>query len=225
MNDKPLILRQIDRILNASLIDRLVVATSRDTSDDPLVKILEHNGILVYRGNLNNVLSRYLELIKLWEPQRVIRLTADCPLIDHTIIDEVISSHIKSGADYTSNTLHPTFPDGLDVECFKSEILLKLDSLNPTTTEIEHVTYGLYSREGFCKLNSVQQEIDLSNLRWTVDTPEDLDFVRIIYGNFSGRESHFGQQDVLDFLKKYPNLSRTDKDLKRNFGMYKGETK
>lgn len=217
---KPLIIREIDRINRSKLIGDVIVATSEESSDDKLVDVLEEFGVSFFRGSLDNVLNRFAQIITDLNPSLVIRLTADCPLIDPEVIDLVIEAHTQSGADYTSNTLKPTYPDGLDVECFSPEILLKLVSDNPTTLEAEHVTYGLYSRQEYCVLNSVEQNVDLSSLRWTVDTIEDLDFVRKVFSFFPGKESEFVQKDILNLIKINPGLSRNDQYLKRNYALH-----
>lgn len=221
----PMIIRQINRLKLSKKIDELVVATSVQSSDDELVSVLENFEVKVYRGDLNNVASRFLELIKIYQPTNVIRLTADCPLTDVGVIDSVIKAHINSGAGYTSNTLTPTFPDGLDVECFLPELLVKLIESEPSDTELEHVTYGLYTRHGFCKVNSVEQNPDLSHLRWTVDIPEDLDFVRKIYEFFPENPDKFDQNEIIEVLKNNPELNRTSDSLERNSGLNKQSEK
>lgn len=220
INGLPMIIRQINRVRKATLIDRIIVATSDQNSDDKLVGILKSFDIDFYRGDLNNVASRFLQLIEKYNPSNIIRLTGDCPLIDPEIIDLVVGSHKANNAEYSSNTLNPTYPDGLDVECFKPGPFLKLVADNPSPTELEHVTYGLYTRTNFCQLNSVVQETDYSNLRWTVDVEEDLNFVRKIYKNFKGMEDSFSQEDILSFLNSNLELNRTDASMKRNAGLF-----
>jgi spore coat polysaccharide biosynthesis protein SpsF len=215
----PMIIRQINRIKKSKKIDEVVVATSSMGSDDKLCEILKIHNIPFFRGSLDNVLSRYTNIIEQYNPDLIIRLTGDCPLTDPEVIDFVIESHINSGADYSANTINPTFPDGLDVECVKPEILQKLEGLNPDSLEREHVTYGLYTRKNFCSINSIEQTENLSGHRWTVDVPEDLDFVRKIYSYFPGNLEEFGQYDILRILELNPSLSRTNLDLERNSGL------
>jgi spore coat polysaccharide biosynthesis protein SpsF len=222
INGEPMIIRQLNRVRNSKLLEQIIVATSINSSDDELVGVLEKHNIKYFRGDLDDVASRFVAIINELSPSMVIRLTADCPLIDPNIIDLVIQKHLESGAEYTSNTLNPTFPDGLDVECFDPKILLKLYGENPTSIECEHVTYGLYTRTNFCKKYSVEQIVDYSKLRWTVDIPDDLEFVKNIFENFSGSVDTFSQEDVLKFLDENPNLHRTEASLKRNSGLEQG---
>jgi spore coat polysaccharide biosynthesis protein SpsF len=218
-----MIIQQIKRLKESKLIDKIVVATSIDPSDDLLADLLESEEIPYYRGSLNNVLERFIDVIRIEEPKVVVRLTADCPLTDPNVIDLVISRHLASGSEYTSNTINPTFPDGLDVECVSPSILMELLAGSPTEVEREHVTYGLYNRPGFCVMQSVEQDIDHSNLRWTVDIPEDLDFVRSVYAAFAPDYYSFTQEDLINLARLKQEFIRTDSTLERNAGLKKVE--
>lgn len=213
---QPMILQQINRLKRSQLIDKIVVATTTDPSDDQLVELLHGQGIPFYRGSLNNVMERFIEVIENERPDIVVRLTADCPLADASVIDLVIQEHISSECEYTSNTLKPTYPDGLDVECFVPKMLQNIFDMNPSEVECEHVTYGLYTRPGFCSTHSVEQEVDRSNLRWTVDLPEDLDFVREVYSAFKPDYYSFGQEDLIEIAQARPEFQRSDTILERN---------
>ena len=115
---EPMLLRQIERVRRSNLINNIVVATSLDSSDDALVYLLKSRGINCYRGDLNNVLKRFYDTALCYKTEHIVRITGDCPLIDYEVIDKVISLHLRSNSNYTSNTNPPTFPDGLDVEVF-----------------------------------------------------------------------------------------------------------
>ena len=218
---EPMIIRQIERIQRSSLIDQLVVATSNDESDNELVRTLVANGVEVRRGSLNNVLSRFIDITTEFKPQNIIRLTADCPLTDWLVIDDVIRSHYEEDADYTSNSLVLSYPDGLDVECIKASTLLSFMGEPTTELEREHVTYGIYTRPNLYKLNAFTQEENLSNLRWTVDVEEDLSFIRWVYSQLYPEKPNFTSADILRLLALYPEVNRTDELVKRNSGMKK----
>ena len=218
-----MIIQQIKRLKKSKLINKIVVATSIDPSDDLLADLLESEKVPYYRGSLNNVLERFVDVIRIEEPKVVVRLTADCPLTDPNVIDLVISRHLACGSDYTSNTINPTFPDGLDVECVSPSVLMELLAGSPTEVECEHVTYGLHSRPEFCAMESVEQDNDYSNLRWTVDIPEDLDFVRLVYAEFAPDYYSFGQQELINLGRLNPEFIRTDSILERNAGLNKAE--
>jgi spore coat polysaccharide biosynthesis protein SpsF len=164
------------------------------------------------------VLRRCAMVVDEFQPETIVRLTADCPLADVTVIDRVITSHVQSGADYTSNTITPTFPDGLDVECIGAKAFARLVARPLTVREREHVTMGIYSRPDDFSLNSVVQEHDRSALRWTVDVAEDLEFVRAVYNELYIGNPRFEQEDVMELIRTQPALNRTGDDVARNAG-------
>ena len=216
INGKPMIYWQIQRILKAKRVDRLVVATSVDPSDDPLVKFLEENSFNVYRGSLDNVLSRFIEVAQRYPHDALIRLTGDCPLVMPELIDKMVDQFYVEKVDYLSNTLVPTFPDGLDIEIVGRGVLEKLSSLNLGSKELEHVTYGVYNRPEYFKTINFLDESNRSRERWTVDYQEDLDFVRVVFKEFTGRENVFSYQEVLNFLKESPEVPSRNQKFSRN---------
>lgn len=218
LHGKAMILRQIERIRRSQCIDLVVVATSVDPSDDELVRLLEAEDVCVRRGPLDDVVARFKLVVDEFAPSTIVRLTADCPLTDPVVIDRVISAHLESGNDYTSNTLPPTFPDGLDVECISASAFARIIALDLEGSEREHVTMGIYGRPEVFTMGNVVQTPDLSNLRWTVDVPEDLDFVRSVYQELYDESSEFGQSDVCGMLAMRPELNRTNHDVARNSG-------
>jgi spore coat polysaccharide biosynthesis protein SpsF len=219
LHGMPMILRQIERIQQSERIDKLIVATSSDPRDDQLVVVLDNAGVSVRRGPLDDVVQRFRLVVEEFTPDVIVRLTADCPLTDPDVIDKVIADHLESRADYSSNTLHATYPDGLDVECIDSRAFERLRHLPLSDAEREHVTMGLYTRPDEFTLNSVEQQPDHSNLRWTVDVADDLDFVRLVYSRLYDRNPRFGQNDIFALVTNNPELSRTDADVARNSGL------
>ena len=215
---KPMIIQQLERIRCSRNIDELVVLTSDDHSDDPLVDVLRTYGYEYIRGSLNDVYSRYVTAVDLYSPETVVRLTGDCPLIDPEVIDQVIDVFKKKSVDYASNTLNPTFPDGLDTEVFSANTLLALGSFDLTQKELEHVTYGICSRPEVFNLYSVEQSPDTSNLRWTVDLAEDYQFVCKVFDELFSVNQKFRQSDIIGLLASNTNLNRTDSEGKRNAG-------
>lgn len=216
---KPMLARQIARLQRSSRVDKLLVVTSTDPSDDAVAELAASLHVEVFRGSLDNVLSRFCGAIEAHQPEVIVRLTGDCPLADPDVVDLVIAAHLAEGTDYTANTLTPTFPDGLDVECVRPSVLVELNKRQLSEPERQHVTYGVYTRPEEFSLSSVTQEPDRSHLRWTVDTPDDLEFVRAVFEAFPGREDTFGQQDVIDWLSADPSRVRTDSDEMRNAGL------
>lgn len=221
---EPMIGRQIERLRRATSIDGLVVATSTDSSDDDLVGYLEGLAVPVVRGPLDDVLARFIQVLDQFRPEAVVRLTADCPLASPAVVDTVVSAFHASGRDYVSNTLQPTYPDGLDVEVVRADALRWVAGNTDDDAEREHVTLGVYRRpERFSVLN-VADERDLSHLRWTVDEPADLEFVRSVYGRLYSRDPAFDVEDILVLLDTSPELSRTSEDSQRNAALNGLET-
>jgi spore coat polysaccharide biosynthesis protein SpsF len=194
----PMIDRQIERLRRSQRLDRLVVATSEDASDDVLVSHLEATGVDVHRGPLADVLARFEGAVARFGPaNHVVRLTADCPLTDRTVLDRVIDLHLADRNEYTSNDLVRTFPHGLDVEIMTAEALAIAARDATTQDEREHVTLFIYRRPEWFKLGCLMQEADQSAERWTVDTPADYAFARRVYDALYAGKPAFTSADVL----------------------------
>lgn len=204
----PMILRQIERLRRAKRLDRIVVATSDQSSDDPLVRALENAGVAVFRGPLDDVLARYIGAIEAFGPVRtVVRLTADCPLADPVLIDETLALHAQSGADYTSNTpTRRSYPKGLDIEVFDAEALRMAARETHDPYDHEHVTPFLYRNPGRFKIAGLEQGPDDGDVRWTVDRPDDLAFVRAVYDSLYDANPAFTSDDVRAFVRSRPDL-------------------
>ncbi|MBI5678091.1 MAG: glycosyltransferase family protein [Planctomycetes bacterium] len=218
---QPMILRQIERIKRAKKIDHLLVATSIDQTDDKLAGLCAENGIPCFRGNLEDVLDRFYEAAKPYNPDHVVRLTGDCPLADPQLVDQVIRFHLDGGFDYTSNTIEPTYPDGLDIEVLRFSCLdyAWREALLPS--QREHVTPFIYQQHGRFKIGCYKNEIDLSRLRWTVDEPLDFELITKIYEAIYPINSGFTTQDILVFLDKHPELKTLNTHFQRNEGLLK----
>lgn len=194
----PMIGRQVERLRRCRRIDVLAVATSEGADDAPLAAYCESLDLPVYRGSLHDVLDRYHHAARAFGPARtVVRLTADCPLADWTVIDAVIEAHERGGFDYTNNTdPERTFPHGLDAEAMRPEALEAAwrDAADPY--EREHVTPFLYRRPERFRLGSVTSPAPAPELRWTVDTPQDLAFVREVYARLYPSDPEFGSDAI-----------------------------
>jgi len=196
---EPMIGRQLERLRRSKRIDMLVVATSVDASDDPLAAYIERLGLPVYRGPLDDVLERFRGAAALLPgAAAVVRLTADCPLADPGLIDQVIEHHHAVGADYTSNTLGTrTYPHGLDAEVIRTQVLIEAAELAADPYEREHVTPYIYRRPQTYKLAGVARHDSWAALRWTVDLPEDLVFVREVYAKLYPFDPAFTSEAVV----------------------------
>ena len=205
---EPMLLRQIERIKRARQISQLIVATSSESSDDAIERVCATRQVSCFRGDLDDVLDRFYQIAKRSAAEHVVRLTADCPLIDPQLIDDVIELHLKGGFNYTSNAIERTFPDGLDVEVATFESLEIAWRESQLPSEREHVTEFIQNRPERFKLGHQKQSADMSLMRWTVDQPEDLDFVRAIYSALYTDRPEFNWKDVLVYLKSNPALCK-----------------
>lgn len=194
---RPMIARQIERLARCRSIDRLVVATSAETSDDPLAQFLSSEGVGVFRGSLTDVLDRYYGAAEAFGPAEVIlRLTADCPLTDPAVIDACVERLAETGADYVSNDLERTYPRGLDAEVMTAATLNTAWREAATAHEREHVTPFIYNNPGRFRLAAIRQDRDDSGLRWTVDTPDDFAFVERVYAALYPGDPAFTTGDI-----------------------------
>jgi spore coat polysaccharide biosynthesis protein SpsF len=218
---EPMLKRQIERVRRARLLDGLVVATSNDSSDDPIDALCQEIQVSCFRGSLSDVLDRYHQAAKRYLIKDVVRLTGDCPLADPEVIDQVISTYIKSGADYASNTLEPTYPDGLDVEVFSFAALERAWLEAKLPSQREHVTPFIHCNPHLFRLASVRQATDLSAQRWTVDNLEDYEFVCRIYEALYPSNPTFTTHDILKLLEQRPELKQINMHIKRNEGLTK----
>jgi len=216
----PMILRQIERMRHANTIDRIVVLTSLDESDDVIEALCLEQKIAYFRGDLNDVLDRYYKANQEFQADHIISLTADCPLIDWKVIDVIVTEHLESNADYTSNVVTPTYPDGLDVEVMTSACLEKIYKEASKTIEREHVTYYCYQNKDRFHIHEVFNHAgDYSNVRWTVDNPDDLDFVTKIYQDNYPDNPEFTTQDIYNYLQSNPEVALINSAINRNEGL------
>jgi spore coat polysaccharide biosynthesis protein SpsF len=137
------------------------------------------------------------------------------------LINQMVVQFEEKLPDYLSNSLVPSFPDGLDIEIISSEAISRLESLNLSKMELEHVTLGVYNRPDLFRVLNFSTPIDRSSMRWTVDYPEDLDFVRSVYNHFKGRESIFDYEEVLEFLRSNPDVVSGIPASRRNEALLK----
>jgi spore coat polysaccharide biosynthesis protein SpsF len=137
-----------------------------------------------------------------------------------SLIDQMVDKFYELDVDYLSNTLEPSFPDGLDVEIMKSDVLNTLEGLSLQEMELEHVTYGVYSRPHLFKLFNYSNHSDQSLERWTVDYEEDLDFIREVFKGFLGSENKFSYQDVCEYLRSRPELKSQIDGTRRNESLH-----
>lgn len=213
LEGKPLLQRVIERIKRAKRIDGIIIATTKNKEDKRLLEFAEKLKVKSYAGSEEDVLDRYYRAAKMNKVSTIVRITSDCPLIDAETADRIIDFFLKNNFDYVSNTIKPTYPDGLDIEVFSFSALEKAWGEAKKTFEREHVTPYINRHPEIFRLHNFENKENLSALRWTVDTEKDLQFAREI---FKRLKEPFGMKEVLELLKKEPSLLKINEGLIRN---------
>lgn len=204
---EPMVMRVVQRAQKASSLDQVVVATTTDPDDQAVVDLLQARKVPFVRGHPTDVLDRYVMAVEAFPADVVVRLTADCPLHDPAVIDKTVNAFLSKlpQVDYASNRLVRSYPIGLDVEVLTRQALQRAADEATEAYQREHVTPYLYEVDGRARLLSVESEQNYGHYRWTVDTPEDLEFVRQVYQHFPGQPD-FSWRAVLDLLQREPQL-------------------
>jgi len=201
--------RMLERVKKARTISEVVTATTTDPSDDSIARACKKLGVSVFRGSLQDVLDRFYQAARMHHADIIVRLTADCPLIDPALIDETVNALIQQKADFACNRLPPpfsrTYPIGLDVEACTFKALEQAWRGADQKHEREHVLPYLYNVPGRFKVLQLNYTMDLGHLRWTLDTPEDLVLLRRVYRYFRGRND-FSWLEVLQLQQQQPAL-------------------
>lgn len=200
---------------------KIILATTDKKEDDVLEKIAEKLNISVFRGSEDDVLDRYFQTAKLFKIDPIIRITADCPLLDSKIAERVIDFYFKGIYDYVSNVNPPTFPDGMDVEIFSFKTLEKSWQKTKSLPEREHVTFYLTKHPEIFKIGNVSYKKDLSHLRITLDEPNDLVLIRKIYQELYPENHFFGLKEIINLFERKPKLIKINQGIKRNEGFLK----
>ena len=220
IQNKPMIWHVINRVKKIPKIDNIILATTKKKSDLILTKIAKKSDIDYFQGETNNVLSRYFQCAKYFDADIIIRITSDCPLIDPKLIENMLNYYLKHNYDYLSNTLKPTYPDGLDVEIFSFNALEKAFSLAQWKSEIEHVTPYIKKNPKIFKLYNFENSKNLSNMRMTVDEPPDLKLVRSIYQKLKPKKI-FSLNEILKIISDNPKILSSNENFKRDSGYEK----
>ena len=206
---KPLLGYELERAARAKRLSGIVVATTTNATDDIVARFAESCGVGVYRGPEDDVLERYHGAAAAFGAEAVVRLTADCPLIDPDLIDSVVSALLdaQEPVDYTSNVLERrTYPRGLDAEAFTRDALERTWREAKAPFEREHVTPYIYNHPEIFKLEGVYGDRDLSRHRWTVDTPEDFELIRTLLEQLYPVNPTFSFEDIVRLMDDNPGL-------------------
>ena len=218
---KPMLWHVINRVKNAKELDDIVIATTNLKEDTQILELASEIGVKNYAGSENDVLDRYYQAAIMSKADVIVRITADCPLVDPNVIDKVVRYYLSNDFDYVSTSIKPTYPDGIDVEVFSFASLKKAWDEAKLASEREHVTPYIWKNPTTFKIKNYDNECDISYMRWSVDEQHDLEFVRGIYNRLYTKDSLFYMEDVLDLLKGNPELMNINKGIVRNEGYFK----
>jgi spore coat polysaccharide biosynthesis protein SpsF len=198
----------VARLRNARRIDDIVVATSCAAADDAVILAAEQLDVGWHRGSEHDVLARFLGAARAYDATAIVRVTADCPLLDAWVVDQVVNA-LSGEVDYASNTLDRRFPRGLDVEALHRDTLERIARLGTSSAAREHVTAFVMEEPALFRIAQVRAERDDSDLRWTVDTEEDLAMVRRLYAEL-GLASPRPYREVVDAVRARPELAEAN---------------
>ena len=214
INGQTMLSHVVQRVRLAKLLDQVIVATTVEAADDPIVVACKNLEVEVFRGSENDVLDRYFQASQAYDAGTIVRITSDCPLIDPTLIDKVIHAYLQEAADYAGNALTRTYPRGLDTEVIAQPALTRTWQEATEPYQRAHVTPYIYQNPQLFHLASVKSVTDYSNHRWTVDTFEDLQLVRAIYSRMAAKPL-FSWQEVLNLLNQEPELQTLKQHIKQ----------
>ncbi len=212
LEGEPMLTRVIRRVQRATCVEHIVIATTDHGDDDAVAALGRTLGVEVFRGSEDDVLSRYVGASRAAGADLIVRVTADCPLLDPEVIDSVVGT-LERGAgegpvDYASNVIDRTYPRGLDVEALFRDTLERVGRMARSSMAREHVTYFiLHEQPSLFRMRSVVDTIDNSDLRWTVDEPADLEMVRSLYDNLNLATSHVSYRDVVAWIRHHPDVA------------------
>tara|TARA_Y100001970_G_C14255143_1_gene874790 strand:+ start:6097 stop:6852 length:756 start_codon:yes stop_codon:yes gene_type:complete len=218
---KPMLELQIERITRANLIDKLVIATTLNSLDDVIEQLCISLDIECFRGSEEDLLDRYYKSAKLFEADYIVRLTGDDPLTDPNLIDDMISKMKSGNFDAVTNTIYPTYPEGLDLSVLTFNALSRAWSEADLQSQREHVTPYIFDNSAEFRTFHYKQNVDKSSLRWTVDYKEDLIFIEEIYKDLYPSNKVFSTDDVYRLLEKEPSLVKINSNFIRNSGLLK----
>jgi spore coat polysaccharide biosynthesis protein SpsF (cytidylyltransferase family) len=220
LSGKTVIERVVERVNRSKYVDETIVVTSIGKENLGLIKLCVSGGTRVFVGSENDVLDRFYQAAKLIVPEYVIRITADCPVLDPGILDRAIES-LKPETDYLTD-LNCTLADGLSIEIIKFSALKRAWKEADLASEREHVTmYFKNRRDLFSVQNFVSPFGDIGHMRWTVDYENDYELIKTLYQYFADKKKYFDTQDILEALKKHPDWIKINSNNVRHEGLMK----
>ena len=210
---KPLLQHMVERIRKVKLVDEIVVATTINDSDSPIVELCNQLGIKVFRGSEDDVLQRVLDAHQSLNSDVIVELTGDCPLIDPEVIDQVVQEYLNSDIDYVSNAHVRSYPDGYDVQVFSFSVLNKVNEKVKSKEDREHVSLYIYkSGEYSLKAVIAEESIRWPELRVTLDNKGDYLLIKNIIETAAREGKEYNVNEVVQYMRKHPELLDLQKD-------------
>lgn len=209
IDGKPLLQYQVERLRRSDLIDRIIIATSLLDKDDPIAAFCNRMGIDCFRGSETDCLDRYYACARQYGAATIVRLTADCPLVDPGVIDRMLRLYVELQIDYMGNTIPPEksrYPDGSDVEIFSMSALERTHKEAVLPQDREHVTFYMWKNNDKFRTYCLDNEHDWSRYRFTVDYPEDFEVVEFIIRELEKRNSFGHLREIIDILDANPAI-------------------
>lgn len=216
--DKPMLWHVISRVKHSNILNDIVIATTTLNEDKRILEFASEMGIKSYAGSKDDVLDRFYRAAMITNADVIVRITADCPLSDPKVIDEVVLFYLNNDFDYVSTSIEPTYPDGIDVEVFGFDVLKKAWNEAKLPSEREHVTPFIWKNPGIFKIQNYKYNENISYMRWSVDEKCDLEFIIEIYKKLYHEGNIFYIEDIIKILEKYPELMYMNRGIIRNEG-------
>ena len=207
----------IERLQHVSLINEIVVATTTNKTDDPIINVCNNLNITCFRGSEEDVLKRVLDAAKSVSADLIVEITGDCPLLDPYTVEKCIKIFLEGDHDYVSNTIERSYPDGLDVQVFPVSVLEEVDSLTDDPVDHEHVSLYIYRHPERYRLANLKASGDLfwPELGITLDTKEDYELISDIFRELYPKNPRFSALDIVKLLREKPELLEINKHIKR----------
>lgn len=217
IDGKPLLWHVVHRLRYAELIDDIVIATTTNSKDDATEEWCKQNEVKCFRGSEDDVLNRFYGAATTFPCDIIVRVTADDPFKEPSIIDKIIKKLIDENLDLATNVLPPFFPEGLDCEVFTFDVLQTMEKTTNDAYDREHVTPYIYNNQDKFKIANVSSECQLSQYRWTIDNEEDYEMVNAIYENRKdGNDEILLMEEILGILDENPEIVSINSNVKRS---------
>ncbi len=214
---KPMLELMVERLRRVPSLDGIVIATTVNTTDDPIVELAERLGVGCFRGSEDDVLVRVLDAARANNIDIIVETTGDCPLIEPELIEICIREYLQGGADYVSNVIERTYPIGMDAQVFATDILADVAARTDDINDHEHVSLYIYRHPEIYRLKNVPAPPELSRpkLALTLDTAEDFGLIQRIFEGLYHKNPAFGLGDILEFLDQNPKLLKINQHIRR----------